>query len=250
MSAMRTTAASAVGLVGVVRSTASAICRWTPQRRVRTPPTRAWSMPSSRRSAVDAVVGRAAAAVEALGVAGVQAGEHGPADVVEDRGEGELVAVAVAGDLGDPVGRPLDRKGVQAEAVGRERHLAVAVEEVVAGGRAEDRLDGAGAEALDGIGDAADAPAARELAGGADRPRRSGPRRSRPPRQPRAGARRARRARGPGRVTRSEPAGARPRRRLPRARVRAPRRGAAAATHRVEAAVAMCLPSAARAQIA
>ncbi len=72
---------------------------------------------------VDAVVRGAAAAVEALGVAGMQAGEDGAADVVEDRGEGELVAVAVADDLGDAVGRVLDREGVEAEAVGREREV-------------------------------------------------------------------------------------------------------------------------------
>ena len=68
---------------------------------------------------VDAVVGGAAAAVEALGVAGMQAGEHRAADVVEDRGQRELVAVAVAGHLGDAVRGALDGQGVEAEAVGR-----------------------------------------------------------------------------------------------------------------------------------
>ena len=72
---------------------------------------------------VDAVVRGAAVAVEALGVAGVQAGEHRAADVVQDRGEGKLVAVVEADHLGDAVRRPLHGQRVDAEAVGPQGEL-------------------------------------------------------------------------------------------------------------------------------
>ena len=66
----------------------------------------------------DPVIGGGAAPVEALGVARMQPGQDGTADVVKDRGERELVAVADAAHLGDPVGGALHGEGVQAEAVG------------------------------------------------------------------------------------------------------------------------------------
>ena len=116
----------------------------------------------------DAVVGRGAAAVEALGVARMQARQDRPADVVEDRRQGQLVAVTDSAHLGDPVGGPLHRQGVQPEAIGSEGQTPVAVEDVVGGRGAQNRLDRAGAEPLDAVGDALDAPAALDLPGGAD----------------------------------------------------------------------------------
>ena len=116
----------------------------------------------------DPLVGGGAAAVEALGIAGMEARQHRPADVVEDRGEGELVAVADAAQLGDPVGGPLHVEGVEAETVGGEGEAAVPIEDVVGGSRAQDRLDRTGAEPLDPVRDAADAPPALELAGRPD----------------------------------------------------------------------------------
>ena len=116
----------------------------------------------------DPLVRGRAAAVEALGVNRVEARQHRPADVVEDCGEGDLVAVPDSAELGDPVGGPLHVERVQAERVRGEGEAAVAIEDVVGGSRAQNRLHGAGAEALDPIGDAANAPAALQLAGRAD----------------------------------------------------------------------------------
>ena len=116
----------------------------------------------------DPLVRGCAAAVEALGVAGMKPRQHRPADVVEDRGEGDLVTVPESAELGDPVGGPLHVEGMQAEAVGGEREPAVPIEDVVRGGRAQNRLNRTGAEALDPVGDAANAPTALQLAGRAD----------------------------------------------------------------------------------
>jgi hypothetical protein len=114
----------------------------------------------------DPLVGGCAAAVEPLGVPGVQASEDRTADVVQDGGEGDLVAISDAAHLGDSVGGRLHVQSVQAEAVGSQGEPAVPVEDVVGGRRAQDRLHGTGPEALDAVGDAADASAALQLAGG------------------------------------------------------------------------------------
>src|SRR5581483_1012156 len=111
----------------------------------------------------DPVVGRSGPAVEALGVTGMQPREDGPADVVKDRGEGELVAVSDPADLRDPVRRPLHLKGVQPEAVRGEGEPSVAVEDVVGRGRAQDCLHRARAEPLDTLGDAEDPAATLKL---------------------------------------------------------------------------------------
>ena len=105
----------------------------------------------------DPVIGGCAAPVEALGVAGMQAGQDGAADVVENRRQGELVALADAAHLGDPVGGALHDQRVEAEAVGRESEPPVAVEDVVGGRGAKNGLHRARAEPLDAVADAADA---------------------------------------------------------------------------------------------
>lgn len=117
---------------------------------------------------VDSIIRGGATTIEPLGIARVEAGQHRAADVVQDRGEGELVAVADARGLGDPVGAPLHRECVQAEAVGLQGESPVAIEDVVGGGGAKHSLDRAGPEALDRVRDAADPRAALELPGGAD----------------------------------------------------------------------------------
>src|SRR4029453_13752518 len=66
----------------------------------------------------DPILGGRAAGIEALRVVGMDADEHGPPDVVQNRSEGELVAVGGAGDLGDPVRRTLDGEGVHPKALG------------------------------------------------------------------------------------------------------------------------------------
>jgi hypothetical protein len=114
------------------------------------------------------LVRRGTAAIEALGVAGMQAGQHGPADVVQDGRECDLVAVPDATELGHPVGGTLHIQCVEAESVRGEGQAAVPVEDVVGRCRAKNRLHGARAESLDSVGDAADAPPALQLSGCAD----------------------------------------------------------------------------------
>ena len=114
------------------------------------------------------LVRRGAAAVEALGVAGMEAGQHGPADVMQDCREGDLVAVTDATELGHPVSGALHVQGVQAESVRGEGQAAVPVEDVVGRCRTKNRLHGARAEPLDPVGDAADAAPALQLSGCAD----------------------------------------------------------------------------------
>ena len=71
--------------------------------------------------AVDALLGRARVAVDLVRVARVGVDEDELADVVEQRGDQQRVAVLVADLAGDPVGGALGRDGVQAEALGRRR---------------------------------------------------------------------------------------------------------------------------------
>jgi hypothetical protein len=116
----------------------------------------------------DPVVGCGTATVEALGVARMEASEDGTAEVMEDRGQGQLVPVADSADLGDPVRGPLHGEGVQPEAIRGEGEAPVAVEEVVGGRGAQNRLDRTRAEPLDAVADAVDATGALDLASGAD----------------------------------------------------------------------------------
>ena len=68
---------------------------------------------------VQALLGRARGAVDLLRVARVGVHEHELADVVQQRGDQQAVAVRVAGLGGEAVGGALDGDGVQAEALGR-----------------------------------------------------------------------------------------------------------------------------------
>ena len=79
---------------------------------------------------VDALLGRARAAVHLCGVAGVGVHQHELADVVQQARDGQAVAVLVADLGGDAVGRVLGRERVQAEALGRGVPDARALEEV------------------------------------------------------------------------------------------------------------------------
>jgi hypothetical protein len=85
---------------------------------------------------------------------------------MEDRGQGQLVAVADTTHLGDPVGGPLHGESMEPEAVGSEGESPVAIEDVVGGSRAQNRLNRAWAESLDAVCDAGDPPAALKLTGG------------------------------------------------------------------------------------
>ena len=69
--------------------------------------------------AVDALLGGAGAAVHLAGVARVGVHEHELADVVQQRGDHQAVAVLVAGLGGQAVGGALRGDAVQAEALGR-----------------------------------------------------------------------------------------------------------------------------------
>ena len=79
---------------------------------------------------MDAVLGRARAAMNLRGVAGVGVQQHQLADVVQQARRRQPVAVLEA-DLGrDPVGRVLGRERVQAKALRRRLPHARALEEV------------------------------------------------------------------------------------------------------------------------
>ena len=66
---------------------------------------------------VQALLGRAGRAVDLLRVARVGVHEHELADVVEQGGDEQAVAVRVAGGRGEAVGGALYGDGVQAEAL-------------------------------------------------------------------------------------------------------------------------------------
>ena len=128
----------------------------------------------------DAVVGGAAVAVEALGVARVQAGQHRAADVVKDRGERELVAIAVADASATRSEARWTARAWRRKRSGRERQLAGAVEEVVGWGRSAGsprRRRGRGARRRRGRCGCGRRPGSARRRG---RSRRSGRRRSRP----------------------------------------------------------------------
>ena len=90
----------------------------SPQRRASTPPTSAWSTPSSRRSRWMRSSGVRASPWTCSRIAGIRVDEHQLADVVQQRGDHQPVARLVADLAGDPVGRALGGDAVQPEALG------------------------------------------------------------------------------------------------------------------------------------
>jgi hypothetical protein len=105
-----------------------------------------------------ALLGGAGNSVEVDLVAGVQAGDHQAADVVQQRCDRELVAFHPADDSADAIGGTLSREGVDAEALGLQLPAAVGLEEVEAGGGPRDREHPGRLQRLDGGRDAGDAP--------------------------------------------------------------------------------------------
>ena len=110
--------------------------------------------------AVHPLLGRLGVAVDLGRVAGVGVHEHELADVVQQRGDHEAVAVLVAGLGGEAVGGALRGDAVQAEALGSAVPHRGALEEVERPGLAGERLDGFRGEDLDGLDDRLDAAAA------------------------------------------------------------------------------------------
>ena len=94
--------------------------------------------------------------------------DHEPADVVEKRGDGELVAIGPADRAADLLGGVLGREGVDAEVLRPQLAAAVGLEEVEDGRGAGDRQDAGGLEDVDRLGNAcATPPAAAAAVGGA-----------------------------------------------------------------------------------
>ena len=79
---------------------------------------------------VQPLLGRARRPVDLLRVARIGVHEHELADVVQQRGDQQPVAVRVAGGGGEPVGGALDGDGVEAEALGRGVPRLAALEEL------------------------------------------------------------------------------------------------------------------------
>ena len=98
---------------------------------------------------VQALLGGAGRAVDLLGVARVGVHEHELADVVEQGGDEQAVAMRVAGLGGEAVGGALHGDGVEAEALGSGVPGLAALEELERLGVGGERLDGLGREHLD-----------------------------------------------------------------------------------------------------
>ena len=130
MSARRTSAASPSISSEWWRSIEVAIDFGSPQRRASTPPTTAWSTPSSRRSRLMRSSGVRASRWTDVRIAGVGVHQHELADVVQQRGDDQAVAIGIADLAGEQFGGRAGREGVQAEAVGRRVPDRAALEEV------------------------------------------------------------------------------------------------------------------------
>ena len=96
--------------------------------------------------AVHALLGGAGLAVDGLGIARVGVHEDELADVVQERGDDQAVAVGVADLVGEQLGRGTRREGVQAEAIGRGVPDGAALEEVEGAHALGELLDGLGRE--------------------------------------------------------------------------------------------------------
>ena len=151
MSARRTNAASPSASSAWWRSIDRRDGFGRPQRRARTPPTSAWSTPSSRRSWWMRSSGVRASPWTCARVARVGVHEHELADVVQQRGDHQAVAVLVADLGGEAVGGALGgdaRAGGSARA--RRPRRARARRSRRCAARLARRLDGLGREHLDG----------------------------------------------------------------------------------------------------
>ncbi len=123
------------------------------QRLASTPPTSAWSMPSWSRSSRSRCSGVLADSVEVGAPPRMEAHHHQPADVVQERGDGELIAFGPADCPPDPIGGMLRREGVHAEALGAQVAAAVLLEEVEDRRGAGDGEHSRGLEHVDGLWD-------------------------------------------------------------------------------------------------
>jgi hypothetical protein len=112
---------------------------------------------------VQALLGRARGPVDLPRIAGVGVHEHELADVVQEGGDEQPIAVRVAGGRGEAVGGALDGHGVQAEALGRGVPGLAALEELERLGVGREALDGLGREHLDRVDDRLDLAAARRV---------------------------------------------------------------------------------------
>ena len=137
----------ALDLVGLWwRSIGVAIDAGRPQRRASTPPTSAWSTPSSRRSWWMRSSGVRAPRWTWDGIAGVGVHQHELADVVQQARRRSGGRGRVADLAGEQVGRVLGGERVQAEALGRRVPDARALEEVEGAHALGELLDGLRAE--------------------------------------------------------------------------------------------------------
>jgi hypothetical protein len=105
---------------------------------------------------VQALLGRAGGTVDLRGVARIGVGEDELADVVQQRGAEELVAVLVLHLAREAVGGRLGGDGVEPEALRHQVPAGGALEEVECGGARGERLDALGREDLDRLRDLGD----------------------------------------------------------------------------------------------
>src|SRR5215213_670566 len=105
---------------------------------------------------VEALLGGPSRTVNLRRVAGVGVSQDELADVVQQRGDEELVAVLVLHLARETVGGGLGGHGVESEALRHQVPARRALEEVEGGGASGERLDALRRENLDRLGDARD----------------------------------------------------------------------------------------------
>ena len=113
--------------------------------------------------AMDALLRRAGVAVHLARVAGVGVHQHELADVVQQRGDHQAVAMLVAGLGGQAISSALGGDAVEAEALRSGVPDRRALEEVKGAGARREGLDGLRREQLDGVHDGLDLAAGLAL---------------------------------------------------------------------------------------
>jgi catechol 2,3-dioxygenase-like lactoylglutathione lyase family enzyme len=106
--------------------------------------------------ALEAILRRARVTVNLAGIAGIGVDQDELADVVQQRGDHQPVAILVADLAGQAIGRPLGGHGVQSEALGDALPDGGALEEVKRARAAGDRVDRGQSEDLDAADGAVD----------------------------------------------------------------------------------------------
>src|SRR5436190_7023076 len=138
-----------------------AIALGRPQRRARTPPTSAWSTPSSRRSRSIRSSGVFASPWILLRISRVGVDQHELADIVQQRGGREPIASVVLKFLHEAIAGDPGGSSMEAEAIRNLPPGDRTLEEVKRLGPVRDSAHHADGKCFDGLGHGLDVTAAR-----------------------------------------------------------------------------------------